>query len=590
MEATESKASEASGEKGSKRVTKRQGKGPPAVAAGVDVAPARPIVTERARCSIREIRPGSQQYRRHFDERRHAELTESVKRNGVQSPPWVRAAADGVGYELIAGERRWRAAMAAGLEELDVDVKTYAGGERIDDERALELAILENKDRDDTHPLEEAEAFAALRSYGNTPEQIAAKVKRSPGYVYERLALEGLGEAGRKAMWAGQIPLAVGHALSRITHPKTQADAVRELTRHLAEGQSVRVAYAKDEIRRRWMLRIVDAPFSTSDETLVPAAGSCGACPKRSGLQGVLFEAALGKDNLCTDPSCWASKRAASDERTLAAARASGKEILSKTKAKELWPYEHGSMQSREFVSLEDKDYQFTETRSWGSMLGKKRVEQLEVVVAQNPHTGDVVQLVKRSAVMALLKKEPLKGDTAAAKQLATKTKISKKEKEKKAAAAVAEHKLMQALDEEARRFVAYASTVQGAEGLAVSRALLIALAAGMFNDGSRRGDSAAPKRRRLLGTVIERRKWADQDKSDFEIVVDQINEMDAAELRGLLAELVLEQHVAYVAGKPYDAAAKLLELAKIDRAACAVGGATDVDQNDEEGGDDGDE
>ena len=100
---------------------------------------------------------------------------------------------------------------------------------------------------------------------------------------------------------------------------------------------------------------------------------------------------------------------------------------------------------------------------------------------------------------------------------------------------------------------------------------------------GSRRDGG---KRLTVLGCVIERRKWADQDKSAFETVVDQIHEMDAAELRGLLAELVLELHVTYLAGKPLDHAAKLLELAKIDRKDCA-GWAEEPETTDEDGGDD---
>ena len=173
MEATTETETKATETKASKRLTKRQGKGAPVVAPGVEVAPPRPIVTERVRCAVRKLRPGSQQYRTHFNERTQAELTESVRRNGIQSPPWVRLAEDGVGYDIIAGERRWRAARACELEEIDVDVKSYEGGERIDDERALELSIIENKDRDDTHPLDECDAFVKLRQFGNTAEQIA---------------------------------------------------------------------------------------------------------------------------------------------------------------------------------------------------------------------------------------------------------------------------------------------------------------------------------------------------------------------------------------------------------------------------------
>ena len=545
-------------EETSKRVRKRSGKAG-AAAPSTEVEAARRIITTRETVDARELRPGPQQYRKHFDEKKLAELAESIRRLGVQQPIWARLAADGIGYEIIAGERRWRAARVAGLESLVVDVKTFEDGAPVDDETALELAIVENNQRSDPHPLEECDAFVAMRDrYGHTAEQIAAKIRRSTGYVYERLALEHLGEAARAEMWAGHFPLAVAHALSRVSHPKTQDLAVKELVRNHEDGTPVNVAWAKNLIVRNYMLRIADAPFETADVDLVPEAGACGACPKRSGNQGMLFESAgFGRTDVCTDLGCWNAKKKASDDRTLALAKASGKEVVTKAQAKKDGLFSYGDrLQSKTLIDLDERDYQLTGDKSWRHVLGA-RIEQIEPVYVQAP-SGKLITAAKRAKVIAVLKATPAATDTAGVKEL---RKPKAKSASKTATPRNAEPSKFDIKRECERLAVTQlVGEVERDEhgpdrAGEISRAIVLAMASNVAEIGE-------------LGTVARRRGWiaegADTStREDFALFLERVPEMSMAELRGLCVELAIQ----FSFGEHFNPGARIFAIAGIDPA-----------------------
>ncbi len=543
-----------------KRVRKRGkaggGGGPP-----VEVEAARPIRTTRETVAIEQLRPGAQQYRKHFDERKLAELTESIRRLGVQQPIWARPAIGGDEFEIIAGERRWRAAKLAGLTSLTVDVKRFDDGSAVDDETALELAIVENNQRSDPHPLEESDAFVALRDrYHHTAEQIAAKIRRSTGYVYERLALERLGEAGRKAMWDGTIGLAVAHALSRISHPKTQDEAVKELTRNRDEDSGpVQTGWARDRILRGYMLRIADAPFETADTELVPKAGACGACPKRSGNQALLFETAgFGKADVCTDVACWNDKKKASDDKTLAAAKASGREVITKAQAKKdklFSQYGGDRLESKTLVDLQGHDYQLTGDKTWNAVLGPKRLAELEPVYIQAP-SGALIQAARRAKVLAVLKSTPAATDTAGIKELRKpKSKGKKPQRSAKDEGPQKWEIEKRALSLAIGQLV---GEVEGGEhgpdrGLEISRAVVLAAAAELVGAGD-------------IGEVLVRRGWLDEEQrsdpdGEFELFLARVPEMAISELRGLLVELAMY----FCTCASFDPSKRLLAVAEID-------------------------
>ena len=120
--------------------------------------------------NINDIEPNREQPRKFFDEEALKELADSIAMHGVIQPLLVRPLSDG-GYQLIAGERRWRASRMAGLTQVPVVVKEMT------DEEAMELALIENLQREDLNPIEEAEGFKLLMdTYSFTQEQAAERV------------------------------------------------------------------------------------------------------------------------------------------------------------------------------------------------------------------------------------------------------------------------------------------------------------------------------------------------------------------------------------------------------------------------------
>ncbi|HPZ00881.1 MAG TPA: ParB/RepB/Spo0J family partition protein, partial [Clostridiales bacterium] len=122
---------------------------------------------------LTEIEPNREQPRKTFDQKALNELADSISKNGVLQPLLVRPMPDG-GYQLVAGERRWRASRIAGLTEVPVVIK------ELSDEQAMEIALIENLQREDLNPIEEAEGLQLLIDrYGLTQEEAANRVGRS---------------------------------------------------------------------------------------------------------------------------------------------------------------------------------------------------------------------------------------------------------------------------------------------------------------------------------------------------------------------------------------------------------------------------
>lgn len=154
-------------------------------------------------CPIEELRPNANQPRKHFDQKKLEELVASIQEKGVIQPLLVRRL--GAGYEIVAGERRWRAAQKAGIHEIPVII------EEMEDETALELALVENLQREDLNPIEEGEAYRFLvEKYGFSQEEVAKKVGKERSTITNALRLLKLPEAVQKDVIASR--LSMGHA------------------------------------------------------------------------------------------------------------------------------------------------------------------------------------------------------------------------------------------------------------------------------------------------------------------------------------------------------------------------------------------
>jgi len=188
---------------------------------------------------VDEIRPSRLQPRQRFDETKLEELAESIREHGLVQPVIVRPH-DG-GYELIVGERRWRAARKAGLATIPAVVKDFDS-----DAEVLEVALVENLQREDLNPLEEASAFKYLiEELGLTQEEVSRRVGRSRPQVANTLRLLNLDPEIQAEIKAGNVTMGHAKALLSLSDKASQRQLFRRI---LTKGLSVREA---EEAARR---------------------------------------------------------------------------------------------------------------------------------------------------------------------------------------------------------------------------------------------------------------------------------------------------------------------------------------------------
>jgi ParB family chromosome partitioning protein len=217
------------------------------------VAPTPTPPPARERVSPSEIRANPDQPRRHFDEEALETLAASIRRHGLLQPLVVRRVADG--YELIAGERRLRAAQRAGLETVPVIFRDADPQER------LELALIENLQRENLSALEEAEAYRHLIDvHGLTQDQVAQAVGKSRPSVANALRLLSLPEVVKAQLEGGELTAGHARAVLSVKETGAQVDFARELA---SDGAS------KSEAERRARLRRAGGGRSTTNHRRV---------------------------------------------------------------------------------------------------------------------------------------------------------------------------------------------------------------------------------------------------------------------------------------------------------------------------------
>ena len=256
--------------------------------------------------------------RRIFDDAALKELADSIRSQDVLSPLLVRPLNERT-FEIVAGARRYRAAQMAQAETVPVRIVNLTDAE------ALEAQLIENLQRRDVHPLEEAQGFRALLNLDEPKysiEQIAAKTGKSPTYVAQRLKLTELAPAVVEAFCKDEI--GVGHALLLAKlQPAEQEQALAACFREDWGGGSknkrilLPVRNLQQWIEHNILLILKDAPFSKNDASLNPQAGTCLDCPKRTGHNKLLF--ADVQQDACTDPACYQTKVDAHVAKTIAA-------------------------------------------------------------------------------------------------------------------------------------------------------------------------------------------------------------------------------------------------------------------------------
>jgi len=186
--------------------------------------------SEPSEVDLDSIVPGPMQPRTHFDEASLQSLADSIRSHGIVQPLLVRRRGDG--FELIAGERRWRAARLAGITRVPVVVK------EVPDESLLEIALIENIQRENLNPIEEAQAYKKLiETVGLTQEALASRVGRDRSYITNYLRLLRLPDDLQQLVKEGRLSTGHARTLLALSH----ADLQRRLARQIIDnGLSVR--------------------------------------------------------------------------------------------------------------------------------------------------------------------------------------------------------------------------------------------------------------------------------------------------------------------------------------------------------------
>lgn len=180
---------------------------------------------------IRDIEPNPEQPRKYFEKEKLEALAGSIKEHGLIQPIVVKPQSNGM-YRIVAGERRWRAAKLAGLTEVPCVEGDYT------EKQVMELALVENLQREDLNPIEEAEGYRKLMdTFGLTQEDVAERVGRSRSAVANALRLNGLSAKIKNMVIAGDITQ--GHARTLLSIEK-ESDRVALAEKIVAEGLNVR--------------------------------------------------------------------------------------------------------------------------------------------------------------------------------------------------------------------------------------------------------------------------------------------------------------------------------------------------------------
>ena len=250
--------------------------------------------------------------RRTFDEAKLYELAESIKQHGLIQPITVRP--NNEGFEIVAGARRYRASLLA--EVFSVPARIV----QIDDAQALEWQLVENSQRVDVHPFEEAQGFQRLLDMpGYDVTALVEASGKSASHVYARLSLLQLIPGIAEEFTQERITASHAALLARLPQ-EAQAKAYEECWRKDWQDKEPHLLPARHLaawIQNNLYLNLADAPFDREDPTLNPTAGACVTCPRRSGYNTSLFNDVQGDQ--CLDAPCFHGKAEAHLDREIAA-------------------------------------------------------------------------------------------------------------------------------------------------------------------------------------------------------------------------------------------------------------------------------
>lgn len=369
-----------------------------------------------------------------FDEADLAELAADIKSHGrLLSPLLVRPRTNplfkddpngSTGFEIVFGHRRYRASRIAELPTARCEVRAMS------DEEVKKAQVSENLQRKDVHPLEEASGFQALiDEHGYTVEMIVTQFGKSESYVRARLRLLDLCTPLRQRFLRREIDAEVALLVARLPSVKFQEKAleyIKGANQDLEDGGDRSYRRIRDLLNEKFALDLKEAIFDVEAEMLVPLAGNCVRCVKRTGNAAEFADVVKGnakstpgfwsRDHMkhtgadvCTDPDCFAEKKKAHLKLEAAKLEQAGKTVVQGAKARAAIDA-YGNIKGG-FVKLADVRDQLKKVA--------KDAKKPEVITIQDPRTGKTHQAVKVEDVKAagVSVKEPKRsGNDAAAR------------------------------------------------------------------------------------------------------------------------------------------------------------------------------
>ena len=352
--------------------------------------------------------------RKHFDPAKLQELADSIKATGVLQPilirplpvdrikdemAWARAEKrEPAQYELVCGERRWRASQLAEVLEIPAVIRPLS------DAQALKAQVIENLQRADITELEEAEGYEKLmESQSINADQLGAEVGKSRSYIYGRLKLLDLCEKAREALRTGDIDYSKGLLIARIPDESLQLKALAYCAQKNYAGDPIGYRACAEHVQQNYMLKLSGAPFKITDAELLPRAGSCKECPKRTGAQADLYHDVASAD-VCTDPKCYHDKEEAHAIAIKRAAVERGQTIIEGREAKALMPNSWSS-EVKGYLRLDDRNDSPTD-KPLRKLIGKAMERRgIQPTLVANPHKdGQLVAVLTSDQVETLLK------------------------------------------------------------------------------------------------------------------------------------------------------------------------------------------
>jgi ParB/RepB/Spo0J family partition protein len=335
------------------------------------------------------IVPKGHNPRKAFDPAKLQELADSIKSaGGIQQPLILRNdRACGVSYSLVAGERRLRAAKLLGLATVPAIVREMT------DEQALQIALVENLQREDLTPLEEIDGLARLRDQHKLDiGRIQELTGKSRSHVYDTLKLAAAAPAIRTALAQGDLDRSRALILTRLP-PALQAGALKSAQEDQWDGQPLSVRDLTEEIERKWRADLNKAAFPLQDTVVTtPPTPICATCPHRSDGQ-------LGQKGgiNCYDVACFKRKQDAGFKLRAAEATAAGHKIVDLQDSKQA----HAARR-QDYAELSDHSWEIgTSNESYAKAIKKKGVDVPRYLVRDGD--GGVQLMIRRDEADRLL-------------------------------------------------------------------------------------------------------------------------------------------------------------------------------------------